>query len=336
MKNNCLPALDLCLEHIKKLLLDAEPPVLLPEMQEVEGLRFVHDYLVQLRVLLKDFSTGNLSDDILLRGSVAGRLKALQANLLHLTWQIQQVSGGDFRHRVDFMGEFSEAFNSMVEQLDVALTALRQKENELTRLAEALQQEISLKNQALSALRLSAADFQYQAQHDSLTGVLNRRSFYDCALLELEKARTSGQYCGLALVDIDYFKKLNDTYGHLIGDVALHHVTKLARDTLRSNDLLGRFGGDEFMFFFTFRTKDTGRSVPERFRSAVAATPVSTEKGAIPLTVSIGIVCVPPGLAEARDMEFMERVLRSADTALYRAKLRGRNKVSLLTLSKKG
>jgi len=336
MNNNGLPSSDLCLEHIKKLLLDAEPPVLLPEMQDVEILRFVHDYLVQLRILLKDFSTGNLSGDILLRGSVAGSLKALQANLLHLTWQIQQVAGGDFRHRVDFMGEFSEAFNSMVEQLDAALTALRQKEGELTRLTETLQQEIRLKNQALTALRLSAADFQYQAQHDSLTGVLNRRSFYDCALLELEKARSSGQYCGLALVDIDFFKKLNDTYGHLIGDIALHHVTKLARDTLRSNDLLGRFGGDEFMFFFTFRTKDTGRYVSERFRNAVAMTPLLTEKGAISLTVSIGIVCVPPELAEARDMEFLERVLRNADTALYRAKLRGRNRVSLLTLPQKG
>ena len=335
MNDNGLPDLELCLEHIKKLLLDAEPPVLLPEMQEVETLRFVHDHLIQLRVLLRHFSAGNLSDDIRLRGSIAGSLKALQANLLHLTWQIQQVSGGDFRHRVDFMGEFSEAFNSMVAQLDEALTALRQKEDELTRLTEALQQEVQLKNQALTALRLSAADFQYQAQHDPLTGVLNRRSFYDCALRELDKARSSGLFCGLALVDIDYFKKLNDTYGHLIGDIALHHVTKLARDSLRSNDILGRFGGDEFMFFFTFRKRDTGRTVPERFRSAVATTPLQTEKGAVSLSVSIGVVCVPPVLTKSRDMEFMDRVVRTADAALYKAKLRGRNKVSMSTMSEK-
>ncbi len=331
-----MPLLKVCLEHIRKMLFDAKPPDMPPEAQDMPELRVVHDYCFELRRILRDFSTGNLSEDICLRGSLAGSLKALQANLLHLTWQIQQVAGGDFTYRVDFMGEFSDAFNSMVVQLDSALSALRRSEDELLRLTEALQQEIELKNQAMSALRQSEASFKYEAEHDALTGVLNRRAFYEYAEAMLNRAQLSGQYCGLAIFDIDSFKPFNDTFGHLNGDLALSHVTSLAKATVRTGDSIGRFGGDEFVLFLSFSEEKAGKSIVERLRKAVAFSPVVTMEGErIALTISLGFICVPPDFQQARDADFLEELIHFADEALYRAKRGGRNKVSMRTLSNK-
>ena len=329
------PLLDLSLEHIKKMLLDSKEAPFPPEAEGVPTLRFIHDYLITLRILLKDFSMGNLVNDILLRGFLAGNLKAMQSNLLHLTWQIQQVSAGNFSHRVDFMGEFSEAFNSMVVQLDTALTALKQSEDELLRLNEALKHEMDLKNQAMLALQESEADFRYQAEHDALTGVLNRHSFYDRTLIGLTRAKLAGEYCGVAVFDIDRFKTFNDTLGHLNGDLAIKHVTELARSVLRSDDALGRFGGDEFVLFLSFVEERFGKSIMERLCRAIARTPVVTEHGKLGITVSIGFICIASDLEGHRDSHFLDNIVKAADVALYRAKANGRNRVSMRTLSKK-
>jgi len=329
------PLMELSLEHIKKMLLEGIEPPFPHEGEGLPTLRFIHDYLVSLRNLLKDFSRGNLSDDILLRGSLAGSLKTLQSNLLHLTWQIQQVSAGNFSHRVDFMGEFSEAFNSMVVQLDTALTTLKQNENELLRLNEALNHEMELKNQAMTALQKSEANFRYQAEHDGLTGVLNRRSFYERTLVGLNRAKVAGEYCGIAVFDIDRFKTFNDTLGHLNGDLAIKHVTALAQKHLRTNDALGRFGGDEFVLFLSFAEEKFGKKIVERLRRAVAHSPVATDQGEHGITISIGLVCISPDWKDPRDSDFLEKIVELADAALYQAKRNGRNRVSVRTLSNK-
>lgn len=336
MNDPASPLLQLSLEHIKKMLLAPEQPSFPQEGADLSELCFIHEYLVGLRDLLRNFSTGNLSGNITLRGSLAGSLKALQANLLHLTWQIQQVAAGDFRHRIEFMGDFATAFNSMVEQLDSALTTLRQKEEELLRLTEELQKEIELKNQAMAALRLSEASFKYKAEHDPLTGVLNRRSFYEQALAGMSRAKLTGQYCGLAIFDIDRFKPFNDMYGHLYGDLALKHVTTLARSALRTDDIIGRFGGDEFVLFLAFAEKEIGRRIIERLRRTVANSAFMTDTDEVAVTISIGLVNIHPDLKESRDTGFLEKVIRHADTALYKAKGKGRNRVSSQTLSVTG
>ena len=119
-----------------KMIHDPVMPEMPPEFAEVEGLADALERVSKLRNILDAFSRGDLSPDISLRGVIAGRLKALQANLLHLTWQIRQVADGDFSQRVDFMGEFSVSFNSMVEQLDAALTALSKSEARFRYMAE--------------------------------------------------------------------------------------------------------------------------------------------------------------------------------------------------------
>ncbi|MCC8194422.1 MAG: GGDEF domain-containing protein, partial [Deltaproteobacteria bacterium] len=231
---------------VRKMIHDPVMPQIPPEFAEVEGLAAVHEQMSKLRDVLDAFSRGDFSPDVRLRGVIARRLKTLQASLLHLCWQIQQVANGDFTQRVDFLGEFASSFNSMVEQLDTALTSLRHKEEELTRLTLALQHEVEQKAEALEALSKSEARFRYMAEHDVLTGVCNRRSFYDLAVMELELARKERQPCGLMIFDLDHFKRFNDTYGHLDGDAALRHVTQTIKSELRKQDILGRYGGEEF------------------------------------------------------------------------------------------
>ena len=319
------PLEDSLLQHIEKMLHAPTAAEIPPEAAGNEKLRAIHDYLSGLRQILTSFAKGDFSQDILLRGVVAGRLKALQADLLHMTWQIQQVANGDFTQRVEFMGDYAKAFNSMVEQLDSALTALRDKEEELTKLTLTLQHEVQQKDEALAALSKSEARFRYMAEHDILTGVLNRRSFYDLAALELDRARRENYACSVVMLDIDHFKHFNDAHGHLEGDAALRHVTETAKEALRLGDLIGRYGGEEFVLFLPRTSLETGRSIADRLRMAIADSPVNTKCGLVPVTVSMGLAHIPAEQGKERDVPFLEKFLGLADDALYAAKKSGRN-----------
>lgn len=319
------PQADIVLEHIEKLLSSPSVPPIPPEADDNARLHALHAQLVGLRSVLDAFAKGDLSGDIPLRGVLAGRLKALQANLLHLTWQIQQVAAGDFSQRVEFMGDYATAFNSMVEQLDTALTSLRHKEEELTKLTRALQTEVAEKAEALAALSKSEAQFKHMAEHDGLTGVLNRRSFYELASAEFQRAEENGYPCSLALIDIDFFKKINDTYGHVEGDAALRHLTATIEASLRHGGIVGRYGGEEFVVLLSGLDLETAKKVAERLRKAVEKKPLPTAKGPLAMTISIGLAHVTPEKGCAQNTAFFESVLNIADEALYAAKQAGRN-----------
>lgn len=314
--------------HVKHMLHDPKAPGLPPDLAAVEGMEDVHNYLLELRALLEDYARGEFSRPIKLRGVVAGRLKAFQANMNHLTWQIAQIANGDFTQRVEFLGEFSTSFNSMVSQLDTALTELRKKEEELTSLTKMLEFEVEQRGAALNRLRVSEAKFKYLAEHDPLTGVLNRRSFMQLAEMRLDKGRTEGQHCCVALLDIDFFKRFNDTYGHIEGDHAIRHVTELSRKLLRSDDCLGRYGGEEFIFIFSGADAGQGMAAAERVRKAVAETPVEVDGIPRHLTVSLGVVHIDPVRPDLQRVEIgrlLQAATASADLALYEAKEAGRN-----------
>ena len=318
--------MELLVTLLHKMIHDPIMPEIPPELTEIEGIAPILEQMDLLREILNAFSRGDFSPDINLRGILAGRLKTLQANLLHLCWQIKQVSDGDFSQRVDFLGEFSTSFNSMVTQLDTALTSLRHKEEELTNLTSALQREVEEKAEALLALSRSESRFRHMAEHDALTGVCNRRSFYDLAVMELERARNARELCALMMFDIDHFKKFNDTYGHLEGDNALRHVTQTIKRELREQDIFGRYGGEEFVLLIPHIDTVAGKLVAERLRIAVCSSPVSPKTvGSASVSISVGVVFVPPDGEEIRKVSFLEKFLGFADGALYEAKNSGRN-----------
>ncbi|ARJ66321.1 response regulator [Magnetospirillum sp. ME-1] len=166
------------------------------------------------------------------------------------------------------------------------------------------------------------AELEELASRDSLTGVANRRHFEHLAGLELDHARRMGRSFALLALDIDHFKRINDTWGHAAGDEALKSFANACRMGLREYDILGRVGGEEFAVALPNTGPDGARVIAERLRAAVAELVVHPAKGQFfDLTVSIGV-------AQLRDTDTgIATMLERADQALYRAKNGGRNRV---------
>tara|TARA_B100000953_G_scaffold238632_1_gene200113 strand:+ start:826 stop:2691 length:1866 start_codon:yes stop_codon:yes gene_type:complete len=165
------------------------------------------------------------------------------------------------------------------------------------------------------------------AQHDPLTGCLNRRTWFEAfgqAITELN----DGSSCGLAMLDIDLFKRVNDTYGHTSGDAAIQHVVQKISDQIGDEASLGRFGGEEFVVFLVLTEKAIAEGKPgiealmEQVRGTLEGSPLEVEEGLIHLTISIGAT-------EYRSGETPGDALQRADDALYAAKAGGRNQVRM-------
>jgi len=168
------------------------------------------------------------------------------------------------------------------------------------------------------------AQLKVQAARDPLTGVYNRRAFFTIAEHLWTRHERNDQPVSVLTLDLDYFKAVNDAHGHAVGDEALRHVVGLIQDVLRKDDLLARFGGEEFLILLADTDGDEARAVAERIRLAVEAHPLSL-CGTAPLRItgSLGVATTPMGQVRQTIHELIER----ADEALYRAKAEGRNRV---------
>jgi diguanylate cyclase (GGDEF)-like protein len=313
------------LEHIKKLLRDNDAPELEKELAEEPLMQQIHHELKEIREMLYSFSTGDFFPAITIAGIIPGRLKTLQSHLRQLLEQIQLIEQGDFSGETCFTGAFSAAFNSMVRQLHNSFTALKQKEEVLTMLNEKLRGEIESHTSAVEALLESEARFKFLANHDPLTGILNRRSFIERAEFELKNATALSIPSCLAMMDIDHFKQFNDTYGHLAGDNALRHVVGVVSRRLRKNDFVGRYGGEEFVFAFPGIDHTTGLRVVERLRESLSETPVNMENGLVYVCASFGVV--GGSVEDPAGKDYVQKLINDADVALYAAKRAGRNRV---------
>lgn len=158
--------------------------------------------------------------------------------------------------------------------------------------------------------------------NDGLTGVANRRYFLDTLARELAQSQRSPAPLAVMLLDLDRFKSVNDSYGHLAGDAVLCEFARRATASLRSGDLLARYGGEEFCLLLTRTPFDAATTVAERLRSTIAASPITFEDFEIPVTVSGGLLVVetPVTLQPAE-------LLAEADALLYSAKQAGRNQI---------
>jgi diguanylate cyclase (GGDEF)-like protein len=156
---------------------------------------------------------------------------------------------------------------------------------------------------------------------DGLTGALNRTQVMALGNREIERARRLGTGLAVLLLDIDHFKQINDRHSHFAGDAALRHLVAVVTRLVRRIDLLGRFGGEEFVIVLPAVTLEGARQTAERIRAGLAASPVLFADRPIPLTASIGLSMLQP-----RD-DGIEAVLARADAAVYAAKAAGRNRV---------
>jgi diguanylate cyclase (GGDEF)-like protein len=181
-----------------------------------------------------------------------------------------------------------------------------------------------------AALIHAQDDLQSAALHDSLTGLWNRGAILDLLRREVCRRQRTGDALGVMMVDIDYFKKINDTHGHLIGDAVLQEVTRRLAVDVRPYDVVGRYGGEEFLIVFPGCNMRDLLVGAERLRHCIADQPIETSVGQIPVTLSLGLASVEQGENEILGCEsFLQR----ADAALYAAKARGRNRVETAAAS---
>lgn len=164
------------------------------------------------------------------------------------------------------------------------------------------------------------------AYRDEMTGLLNRRAFFDRTSAEFEIAKTSGEPLAVAILDLDHFKKINDTFGHAAGDDVLRAFGKLLKASLRLHDIVGRIGGEEFAVCLPNSQPMHAYNIFERLRTQLANEKLLTNDDGSnhPVTVSVGVV----GLTDQKELDGL---MILADMALYRAKNQGRNRTIVET-----
>ncbi len=198
--------------------------------------------------------------------------------------------------------------NQKLESLGAARETAMQEAEGLKAQMEILQKDLAV-----------TEEVRFQATHDALTGLLNRGAILDILKREVVRAQREGTTVGTVIADLDHFKEVNDTYGHLVGDAVLREAAQRITAAVRTYDAVGRYGGEEFLVVLSGYEEASDKEA-ERIRQAVSAEPVSTAEGQIPVTISLGVA----SSGQAQDLEAM---LRAADAALYQAKRGGRNRV---------
>lgn len=190
--------------------------------------------------------------------------------------------------------------------------------NELRTRVRAGERIVKLQDDLRTALKAS----EFQASHDSLTTLLNRSAIMEILRRELTRAERERTPLSVIIADIDHFKGINDSHGHLVGDCVLEATALRLTSFMRPYDYCGRYGGEEFLVVLTGCTKETAVNIAERLRSAVCNEPMETPAGPVPVTISLG-------LAEADHSKDVDEVIKQADEALYRAKRLGRNRTEI-------
>ena len=204
-----------------------------------------------------------------------------------------------------------KAYRDHLEELVEARTS------ELSEVNEKLRREIAERLRAEEALRRLAT-------LDPLTGILNRRHLFTLGEREFKRARRYGHPLSAIMVDLDHFKRVNDTHGHACGDQVLIRFCRACQRKLREIDVFARYGGEEFVILLPDTDLTTSTLIAERLRAMVEETPPDTEVGAIPITISLGVSSMegnPPP-------QTLDDLINYADQALYTSKEKGRNRVS--------
>lgn len=177
-------------------------------------------------------------------------------------------------------------------------------------------------NEVLARTRTRSLEFEQAASIDVLTGLHNRRWLEDTFSRLLRRCHNDGRPVSLLMIDIDRFKTINDTWGHVVGDAVLRHVARQMSAHLRPTDLTARYGGEEFAALLPDSTRAEALAIAERLRHGIEWASLTLGESGETVRVTLSI-----GLAEARHGESLDALLGRADAALYRAKQGGRNRV---------
>ena len=231
----------------------------------------------------------------------------------------EQVDGG---HTVVDLELQVRSRDGGMRHIELTLSAMRANGNGVTGYA-VVARDVTERLVRETELRELTQSLERQANHDPLTGLLNRRGLEKYLFVELERVRREGQRIGAVLIDCDNFKRINDTMGHSVGDVVLQSIAKRLRAALRPSDFLGRIGGDEFMVLLPNTRLAEAMQLAERLRLVVAESPLQLKEQLIGITASLGVTLVPENVIS------IEEIVSHSQHALAQSKRAGKNRVSL-------
>lgn len=198
-------------------------------------------------------------------------------------------------------------------------SVLFKDENGETRTAVILR-DMTIYKKAQDDQGIIASQMELYANYDYLTSIYNRRTFLDKLELEIRKSKSFKVPTSLMMIDIDRFKYINDTYGHLAGDIVLKRVSQILREGIRAKDILGRYGGDEFVICLPETSFDEAVNIAERLRSKIECVTIKQGSFEINVTASFGIAAYDCGANEDADS-----LISRADKNMYKAKVKRNN-----------
>ena len=255
-----------------------------------------------------------------------------QPELLILDWVMPGVDGAELCHRVrarpGALYQYILLVTAKDNSEDVVIGLEAGADDYLTKPFERNELRARLRvGRRILALQAgliqAREDLRFQATHDALTGIWNRRASLDLLQREIERASRTESPTGLLMLDIDPFKQVNDNYGHLNGDAVLREVAARITRVVRSYDLVGRHGGEEFLVVLPGCDRDHALQSAERIRKGIESQAIVVDQLHIRVTVSVGATSSTPGTSE-------KEMLKIADAALYQAKNAGRNRTAVL------
>lgn len=403
VNNDDIDLTELMTKIVRKAFDSAEKLELPEKFAKYQELQILVRDMAMINQFASALAKGDLTQKLETSGRLAGYLKTIQANNIHLNWQAQMVARGDLTQKVDYMGDLSDSFNSMVDSLaekdknfrriaevmpilvsiirrsDEKIIYASKKSYEVFRLTpeEVIGEKVEYlwvnlaerkkyykilddygvvkdfecqfmrKNGDVFWALLNAASIEYQGEKavlgtvydiqqrketeqelkrlatiDTLTGVVNRRFFFELAEKEFRQVLRYKKSVAFLALDIDHFKNVNDNYGHQGGDEVLRAFVQACKEELRETDIFGRIGGEEFSILLLETDQSSARLVAERIRHKIEQMVITFENHAIKITVSIGAAII-----DTEDKS-LDQVFQRADKALYEAKNSGRNRVS--------
>lgn len=236
-----------------------------------------------------------------------------------------QVSSGvdRIRHTVEEIDDVGQLKEDVAEHLNYISDALKdfrsKSDNLLTDQLNTLVNKVKLIEEESERTKEALEEQRHKATHDNLTGLPNREAYVERALLEVQRFKRYGNPITMAVCDIDHFKKINDGFGHQVGDKVLKLISKVISTRLRSVDFIARYGGEEFVILLPETKEDDAYKALDKIRASVAKTPFKFKDKPLQITISFGI-------SEFKKDSEIEDVFSQADGALYEAKNQGRNR----------
>jgi len=294
-------------------VIDSDLPLIESQLRESMALVHVNDHLRWIKKMISDIKTGCLKTSI-----------ELSPNRCEFNIWLNSLDKNKYLNNQDI--EELKKIHKKIHSIGKNIYNSIQKENFTQALIGYLVlAKLSLHMVNSLNIKITEKELVIKAETDPLTGLKNRQTMFPILKKMLELHSMASQSFTVALLDIDYFKRINDQYGHQVGDEALKHIARIITKQIRESDIIFRYGGEEFLIIFSYNSLTGGIFLSEKIRVAIEQDPFQYADINLPITASIGLAEYIP--AEHKDYKSL---IADADKQLYLAKDSGRNRISFV------